>query len=180
MLASLRKTIGRAGRTCLTVGAAAALVAAGAGGYALHSGPGQAAAANAKLDAAIFAAGDAATAEQLKWQCGPAGPAKLFKKQKSIGRLRACVGTDGTYLYELGVLIGAKASLKEQVALVVKKTNQADIGGYHFSPDCTTYLCVFAVAVNMHSHAKFTVLPEWFRESGNYQSSGPETPFIRS
>jgi hypothetical protein len=180
MLASLRTRIGRAGKTCLAAGAAAALVAAGAGGYALRSGTGHAGSASMKLDAAIFAAGDAATAHTLMWQCGPAGPAKLFKKQKSVGRLRACIGTDGTYLYELGVLIGAKGSLKEQVALVVKKTNQQDIGGYHFSPDCTGYLCVFAVAVNMHSHAKFTVLPEWFLGGGNYQSSGPETPFIRS
>jgi hypothetical protein len=45
----------------------------------------------------------------------------------------------------MGVLIGAKAASKEQIALVVKNKEQKDIGRYHFSPVCTGYLCVYAV-----------------------------------
>jgi serine/threonine-protein kinase len=112
------------------------------------------------------------------WQCGPTEPATLYATGKDTGQtLQACIRVHNGKLSLHGVLVGAVASWKEQIVLVLKDAGQADHGVY-YSPVCTASSCAFTIAVTPPSRGQWTVLPQWDRFSGNYQSTGAEAGFV--
>jgi hypothetical protein len=76
-----------------------------------------------------------------------------------------------------GVLDGTVTSWKEQLILVLKDSAQDNIAAYH-SPVCTSADCVYTVDVTPPSNGQWTVLPEWTRYAGNFQSAGAEPGFV--
>jgi hypothetical protein len=112
------------------------------------------------------------------WQCGPAEPAVIHTTGRVTSQtLQACIRVHNGKLDLRGILDGTIAAWEEQIVLVLKDSAQND-GGYYYSPVCTATDCVFTVAAVPPSRGEWTVLPEWERYNGNYQSAGSEAGFI--
>jgi hypothetical protein len=77
----------------------------------------------------------------------------------------------------MGIITGSRNSWKEQVGLVLKNAGEKTVARYR-SPVCTTSVCIYTIGVKP-GHGSWTVLPEWFRYHGSYQSAGHEPGLIR-
>jgi hypothetical protein len=156
-------------------GIAAALINNAVSGSARTASP--APGPPAQSHAGEFSASPAPGGTSLAWQCGRAVPATLWKTSGDIGQtLQACIRADHGHLDLEGVLTGSVNAWKEQIVLNLRDSRQESRGKF-YSPVCTNSLCIYTVAVQP-GRGKWTVFPQWERQDGDYQSTGPESPFI--
>jgi hypothetical protein len=112
------------------------------------------------------------------WKCGPTAAAKLYSTNAAVGQtMQACIRVFNGGLELKGTLSPVVPSWDEQIKLVLKDTAQQDQGSY-VSPVCTAADCAYTVTIIPPSKGSWTVIPQWERYSGNYESTGSEPGFV--
>ena len=112
------------------------------------------------------------------WHCGPTAPAVIFSTGADSGQtLQVCVRVHDGTIEAKGLLSPTVAGWDEQINFVLKDSAQGDHGNYT-SPVCTATDCVFTTTITPPSAGRWTVLPEWERLDGKYQSAGSEPGFV--
>jgi serine/threonine protein kinase, bacterial len=112
------------------------------------------------------------------WQCGPIAPAVVFSTGADSGqKLQVCIRVDNGKLEAKGTLSPTVAGWDEQINFVLKDSAQGDHGNYT-SPVCDETDCVFSTTITPPGAGRWTILPEWLRLDGKYQSAGEEPGFV--
>jgi len=133
---------------------------------------------SAPLAAAPSAAHSSTVPANTTWQCGPTEAATIWSTDAGTGQtMQACIRVYNGKLELEGTLSPTVASWDEQINLVLKNPAQQDYGKY-LSPVCTAANCVFSVTITPPSSGDWTVIPQWERYNGDYQSTGQEPGFV--
>jgi hypothetical protein len=168
------------GRASSSAGTApdARVTPSGAGAPSTAPAPPLAASSGAPAPTKRSVAPSSTAPANTAWQCGPTAPATLYSTGGNSGQtMRACIRVYNGKLELQGTLSPTVASWDEQVDLVLKDASQQDHGSYA-SPVCTASDCAFTITITPPSRGDWTVLPEWDRYDGDYQSTGHEPGFV--
>ena len=111
------------------------------------------------------------------WQCGPAEAAILHTGKHTGQTIKACIRVHDEKLELRGILYSTVADWDEQIVLVLMDSAYTDDGSY-YSPVCTATYCEFTVTMVPPSRGEWTVLPEWERYNGDYESAGSDAGFV--